>query len=199
MPFSSKRYPPIEITINNVTVKSSKTINVLGVTFDHKLTWSNHISNQINKANRALHAIRLIKKVFQSKRDIDIADIKLLFHLVLQQWSLALAKTQTWTKTTPPLSFSKCPKISPTLPWSYGIIYKFTQVGEKSPPDFFLIFKHAVLLHKLFNTQSPSLEWMDLNFKQTFGQRQTKFLIINPSRFKIGNNILANRLTILNN
>ena len=83
--FYRKDTPPIEITINNVTVKSSKTINVLGVMFDHKLTWSNHISNQINKANRALHAIRIKKKVFQSKRDIDIADIKLLFHPVLQQ------------------------------------------------------------------------------------------------------------------
>ena len=37
-------------------------MNVLGVTFDSRLNWSAHISNQINKANKALHAIRLIKK-----------------------------------------------------------------------------------------------------------------------------------------
>ena len=39
-------------------------MNVLGVCFDSKLTWSMHVANSINKANKALHAIRLIKKYF---------------------------------------------------------------------------------------------------------------------------------------
>ena len=42
-------------------------MNVLGVTFDSKLTWSQHITNTINKANRALHAIKMIKKYFTNK------------------------------------------------------------------------------------------------------------------------------------
>ena len=39
-------------------------MNVLGVYFDSKLSWSLHIAKTINKANTALHAIRLIKKYF---------------------------------------------------------------------------------------------------------------------------------------
>ena len=39
-------------------------MNVLRVEFDSKLTWSKHISSQINKANKALHAIKIIKKYF---------------------------------------------------------------------------------------------------------------------------------------
>ena len=62
--YFTAKIPPVEIVLNKVVIKSSKTINVLGVRFDHKMTWSPHISNQINKANQALHAIRLIKKYF---------------------------------------------------------------------------------------------------------------------------------------
>ena len=39
-------------------------MNVPGACFDSKLTLSLHIAKTINKANTALHAIRLIKKYF---------------------------------------------------------------------------------------------------------------------------------------
>ena len=39
-------------------------MNVLGVIFDSKLNWAKHVANQINKANRALHAIKMIRKYF---------------------------------------------------------------------------------------------------------------------------------------
>ena len=62
--FYRKDTPAIEITINNEAVKSKMEINVLGVIFDSKLNWASHVSKQINKANQALHAIKLIKKFF---------------------------------------------------------------------------------------------------------------------------------------
>ena len=64
--FFKKDTHPIEITLNNVTTKSNFHMNVLGVCFDSKLTWSLHVAKTINKANIALHAIRLIKKYFTS-------------------------------------------------------------------------------------------------------------------------------------
>ena len=70
---------------------------------------------------------------------------------------------------------------------------------NRATPDGILMFKHAVLLHKLFNNQTPTMEWADLHFKQTFNSRQTSFRVVRSSNFKIGNNILSNRLSILNN
>ena len=70
---------------------------------------------------------------------------------------------------------------------------------NRATPEKLLLFKHAVLLHKLFNNQTPSLEWADLHFKQTFNSRQTSIRVVRSSNFKIGNNILSNRLSILNN
>ena len=45
--FYRKDTPPIELIINNISVKSLLRMNVLGVEFDSKLNWSKHISKQI--------------------------------------------------------------------------------------------------------------------------------------------------------
>ena len=70
--------------------------------------------------------------------------------------------------------------------------------AKRATPEKFMIYKHAILLHKLFNTQTPQMEWADIHFKQTFNSRQSNFNIIKSSNFKVGNNILSNRLSILN-
>ena len=61
------------------------------------------------------------------------------------------------------------------------------------------VYKHSIQLHKLYNSTNQSIEWLHLNTQQNFNSRVTKFLISNSGKFKIGNNILTNRLTCLNN
>ena len=70
---------------------------------------------------------------------------------------------------------------------------------KRATPEDLLSFKHAILLHKLFNDQSPTIEWVDLNFNQTFTSRQTKFNSIKTNNYEIDNSILSNRLSVLNN
>ena len=54
----------VNVTINNITIKSKPSINILGVQFDSRMNWEQHVSNSINKAKRTLHAIRLIIYLF---------------------------------------------------------------------------------------------------------------------------------------
>ena len=56
--------PRVNVRVENVYVKSKKSINVLGVTFDSKLNWGEHISNTICKAKKSLYALRLLRKFF---------------------------------------------------------------------------------------------------------------------------------------
>ena len=42
-------------------------MNGLEIMFDSKLTWASHVSEQINKVTKALHAIKLIKKFFNKE------------------------------------------------------------------------------------------------------------------------------------
>jgi hypothetical protein len=58
---------PITIRINNCNVKSKKVINVLGILFYSKFTWALQVELSICKANRALNAIKIIRKFFNSK------------------------------------------------------------------------------------------------------------------------------------
>jgi hypothetical protein len=50
---------PISITLDGVSIKSTKNIYVLSVLFDAKLSWAPHIYNTIAKASKSLNAINL--------------------------------------------------------------------------------------------------------------------------------------------
>ena len=50
--FHKNDHPKIELLMNNTIVKSKSTIHVLGILFDSKLTWNQHIAQAINKANK---------------------------------------------------------------------------------------------------------------------------------------------------
>ena len=62
--FYKVNHIPIDIVINNVTIRSKSSINVLGITFDSQLKWDLQVSQSIRKAKRALHGIKLIRKHF---------------------------------------------------------------------------------------------------------------------------------------
>ena len=63
-------------------------MNVLRIKFDSKCTWSGHIAKQINKANKALHAIKLIRKYFASKN--------LLTLLTANFYSMLCYNSEVW-------------------------------------------------------------------------------------------------------
>ena len=65
--FHKNDQPTIQITLQNVVIKSKKEINVLGVIFDTKLNWNTHIASTIVKAKKSLFAVRLLKKFFNLK------------------------------------------------------------------------------------------------------------------------------------
>ena len=58
---------PISINLYGKTIISNKTMNVLGVIFDSKMQWSNHIAHAIKRSMKALNAIKFINKFFNQK------------------------------------------------------------------------------------------------------------------------------------
>ena len=57
--------------------------------------------------------------------------------------------------------------------------------------------KHALLLHKLVQTEIPNLDWIDLNFQQTFNRRTTTVNFVKTNRYKVGENLMCNRFGVL--
>ena len=64
--------PIISLKIGDKMVTTSPCINVLGVTFDATLKWTQHIESTLKKANSARFAIKMISKYFSNKELNDI-------------------------------------------------------------------------------------------------------------------------------
>ena len=73
------------------------------------------------------------------------------------------------------------------------------EINNRATPNRFMIFKHAILLHKLYNLRQPMTEWTHLNFQHQFTVRQGLFQVAKANNYKIGEGILVNRLSVLNN
>ena len=73
------------------------------------------------------------------------------------------------------------------------------QMNKRATPIKMYMYKLAIQLFKLYNSEIKSPDWIDLNFQQNFNGRSTKFLVSNCAKYKIGSHLLANRLSALNN
>ena len=80
--------PAIKIKLFGSDIQSNKTMNVLGVLYDSKLQWSAKVSNVITKANKALHAIRIIRPYFNQ--------IELCTLLTSSFYSLLYYNSEIW-------------------------------------------------------------------------------------------------------
>ena len=72
-------------------------------------------------------------------------------------------------------------------------------INKRAAPEKMCLYKHSIQLFKLYNSTQQSTEWLHLNLQQNFNSRVNKFLISNYGQFKIGKNIMTNRLTCINN
>ena len=72
------------------------------------------------------------------------------------------------------------------------------KLHKRAIPNKLCLYKHSLLLYKVFNNLMPRRDWLDLNFKMIQTSRQKLFEITNSSAYKVGNNILSNRLSCIN-
>ena len=190
---------PIEITLNNVKIKSVTKINVLGVIFDQKLQWSDHISHCIKKSSKALCAIRLISKFFNTQELLQL--ITSNFYSILyynsEIWHLPSLKRVLKQKLLS--SSAKAIKICAKFDTGDISFINIHKMYKRASPDNFLLYKHALALYKLFWSRDLSMEFIALNFNSIITSRQVNFIELTDNKRKVGINALANRFRQLNN
>ena len=112
--FYGRDTAPIEIIVNGAIIKSSRTINVLGVLFDQKLQWSEHIALCTSKSSKALTAVRMIKKYFTTKELLQIvtSNVYSILYYNSEIWHLASLKSNLKQKllSTSAKAISTCVK-----------------------------------------------------------------------------------------
>ena len=79
---------------------------------------------------------------------------------------------------------------------SYKTLHSITNRAE---PNNIMQYKHAITLYKVINNPVTTLNFISLFFNQNFNERNPHMNFTDNSRFKIGKNLLSNRLVIINN
>ena len=50
----------------------------------------------------------------------------------------------------------------------------------------------------MIENRMPMSDWIDLNFQQSFNGRDTNFKFFSTNNYRVGGNIICNRMNILN-
>ena len=196
--FHRKDNPPIEITLHNQIITSKPSMNVLGVAYDSKLNWNIHITNCITKANKALHAIKIIRRFFTSK--------ELLMLITSNYYSILYYNSEIWHLPSNTFSSKKQLLAASAKPlklctsnYDFNMSYDYLHtINKRATPLQYMKYSHAILLHKLYNSNNQNQDWLDLFTNQTFNARNGNTHFVDTSNFKIGKNIISNRLNLIN-
>ena len=195
--FHRKDQAPISIKLANISLTSKDHINVLGITFDSKLSWHYQTQNAINKSKMALNAIFLIRKYFSKRQLLSIitSNYYSILYYNAEIWLLPTLTTQLKQKI---LSASAQPLKMTTNNYNYMMSYETLHtMNQRANPKQITFYKHALLLHKIYNDDS-NITWSDLFFSQHFNQRNQTIKFFNTANYKVGNNLLTNRFVLLN-
>ena len=190
--------PPLVININGKFIISKRIINVLGITFDSKLQWSEQVALCSSKAIKAINAIRLRKRYFTKSELLQLitAHVYSLLYYNSEIWHIASLKSNLKTKLT---SISaKALKTCMYYPDHMLSFVNIHKMNNRALPESFMTYKTAIQLYKLYNSNIYSKDWVDLNFNQILTSRQTTFMILKTNKSKVGLNTIPNRLSILN-
>ena len=191
--------PIVTINLNGQQITSKKTMNVLGVCFDSKLQWQEQVALTIKKAKSSLHAIKLIKPYFSNLelKQLITANFYSVLYYNSEIWHIPTlnphCKQQLLSASANAL------KLCTTYYNDRTSFEDLHKLNQRATPTQIMQYKHSLLLYKLYNRKEPIQEWVNLNFQQTLSSRQTKFGITRSNNYKIGNNLLCNRLAIINN
>ena len=186
------------INIGNNLVAAKDFINVLGVIFDMTLSWSKQVQSAVTKANRALNALKLIRKYFNTK--------ELLQLITSNYYSVLFYNSEVWHLQNLKIKDKQLLVSSSAKALKMATHYRDPMVSNhnihvntrRATPEMYSVYKLSLLLYKSFNLCIPMDEWTHLNFEQTFGTRQEKFHINLNNHLRVGMNTLCNRFHALN-
>ena len=192
--------PVIQIRIQDVIVSSKKTINVLGVIFDSKLSWNSHIASAIVKAKKSLYALRLLRKFFNNHEMRTLLDSN--FYYVLYYNSVIwLTPNITSDLKQNLLSISACALKSCLTHYGHDISFEnIHKINSKCTPKQIMLYQISLNLHKILNSNGPvNNELVTVLDQMICGRRQLRFEIYRDFRGKIGMNTTANKLFFISN
>ena len=146
-------------------------MNALGIIFDSKLKWNDHVAKAISKSNTALHCIRLIKYYFTPDELLNI--ITGYFYSAMyyrsEIWNIPNLNKDLGRKllSTSAQALKLC---TPSYHDRMSFV-ELHRINSRATPTQMCDYKHALQLYKLTSLETPKVNWVDLNFQQVFSGR----------------------------
>ena len=188
----------ISLIFNGVTLTSKHHMNVLGVVFDSRLQWNEHVAQTIRKTNSALHCVKQIKYYFNPTELLQIitSNIYSILYYNSEIWNIPTLHSETKIKLMS-MSANALKLCTPSYHdrMSYVDLH---YINKRATPAQMCVYKHSLVLYKLLDTRTPIMDWIDLNFQQSFNGRETFFKFFSTNNYRVGSNNICNRMSILN-
>ena len=183
-----------EIRVGNTVITSKSTMKVLGIHFDSRMSWDIQVDNAILNSRKSLHALRLVRTFFTDKEMIKLvtANVFSKMYYGSQVWLLPNLKEKLFTKM-----FSHSGRILKIIDKdsSFRMLHK---KYNRSTPKIFALYQTSLnfyFAHKNVPNNYPrELETVVLNER-----RNERFTFVRNNRFKVGLNLLKNRLRSITN
>ena len=173
-------------------------MNVLGVIFDSKLQWTEHVSKAVQKSSRSLNALKIIRKFFNTPELINLVTNNFFSILLYNSEIWHSANLKLVSQQTLLTASANALKMCLHYPGSRLSHLNIQKITNRATPSMYSEYKNALQLYKLFNEQVPHTEWCHLNFNVINTSRQQFFEIRQNHNLRIGKNAPCNKLHDLN-
>ena len=183
-----------EIRVANTVIKSKPTMKVLGIQFDSRLSWDNQVDSAILNSRKSLHALRSVRTFFTDNEMIKLvtSNVYSKMYYGSQVWLLPNLKEKLFTKM-----YSHSGSILKIIDResSFCVLHK---KYNRSTPKIFALYQTSLNLYLAYqnfpNNYPRELDRVLLNER-----RNERFTFVRINRFKVGLNLLKNRLRSITN
>ena len=193
--FSSRELTnPPEIEIDGGLIKTKPFIKVLGLTFDHKMSWDVHVEKLLKEANSRTQALRHIHPHLTKAECLNVAHG--LFFSNLYYCS------SVWLTDMLPRTLMKRVTTASCACLRAVFGYKIKDISTEDlhkeadilTPNQKSVYDKAVMFWRIINNCEPQELFMDLLLQGSHNKRQRTFFIQQSNREKVGKFSFANRL-----
>jgi len=171
----SKNSEKIKVNIAEQDIESKSTIKVLGVIFDEKLNWTEHINDVIKAVKRTCFGIQVLRKFLNENELLGL--VTTLGHSKLYYGGpVWLSRNLHQINLRKLLRTSACLIRScfNTGDWSLVSFEDIHTLAGKPTPLMMSDYLQATTLKNIIVTQKPDLIWLKLQQNSRYNQRTNK-------------------------
>ena len=185
----------LDITVLGKTVVTKKSMNVLGILFESKLTWGSQVHKSIKKANQSLQGLKQIFRYFNCEENVKL--------LTAFYYSRLYYASQIWLHQGLNKSFrdqlysasGRALRHLDRNEESYKVLHK---KFKRAVPSQWEAYQLSILFYDIYNRKSPEDEWIFSQLNQVHNNRFKTYNFVSNNITKCGFNMPSNRLRLLN-